>query len=135
MTSRSVRTCFAYVRAFMYVRMFAEGRLTMDVILSELIAAGVTDINMGTLSYYINEILGRYGSVYNEMAAIVNPEGFRIIFESMSVTNFGRAMAYLAFVHTVNASEELKREAIRLVAEPLRSIDVNAWCIGDRVSD
>jgi hypothetical protein len=115
--------------------MFAEGRLTMDVILSELIAAGVTDINMGTLSYYINEILGRYGPVYNEMAAIVNPEGFRIIFESMGVTNFGRAMAYLAFVHTVNASEELKREAIRLVAEPLRSIDVNAWCIGDRVSD
>ena len=135
MTSRCVRTCFAYVRSFMYVRMFAEGRLTMDVILSELIAAGVTDINMGTLSYYINEILGRYGPVYNEMAAIVNPEGFRIIFESMGVTNFGRAMAYLAFVHTVNASEELKREAIRLVAEPLRSIDVNAWCIGDRVSD
>jgi hypothetical protein len=115
--------------------MFAEGRLTMDVILSELIAAGVTDINMGTLSYYINEILGRYGPVYSEMAAIVNPEGFRIIFESMGVTNFGRAMAYLAFVHTVNASEELKREAIRLVAEPLRSIDVSAWCIGNRVSD
>jgi hypothetical protein len=113
--------------------MFAEGRLTMDVILSELIAAGVTSINMGTLTYYINEILERHGPMYNEMAAIVNPEGFRIIFESMNVTNFGRAMAYLAFVHTVNASEELKREAVRLVAEPLRSIDVNAWWIRDRV--
>jgi hypothetical protein len=113
--------------------MFAEGRLTMDVILSELIAAGVTSINICTLTYYINEILERHGPMYNEMAAIVNPEGFRIIFESMNVTNFGRAMAYLAFVHTVNASEELKREAVRLVAEPLRSIDVNAWWIRDRV--
>ena len=131
--SRCVRTSFTYVRAFKYVRMFAEGRLTMDVILSELIAAGVTSINMGTLTYYINEILERHGPMYNEMAAIVNPEGFRIIFESMNVTNFGRAMAYLAFVHTVNASEELKREAVRLVAEPLRSIDVNAWWIRDRV--
>jgi hypothetical protein len=115
--------------------MFAEGRLTMDVILSELIAAGVTSINMGTLTYCINEILGRHGPMYSEMAAIVNPEGFRIIFESMGVTNFGRAMAYLAFIHTVNASKELKREAVRLVAEPLRSIDVDVWCIGDGVFD
>jgi hypothetical protein len=44
--------------------MFAEGRLTMDVILSELIAAGVTNINMGTLTYYINEILERHGPMY-----------------------------------------------------------------------
>ena len=135
MTSRCVRTCFAYVRALVHVRMFAEGRLAMDVILSELIAAGVTNINMSTLAYYINEILWRHGPLYSEMAAIVNPEGFRIIFESTGVTNFGRAMAYLAFVHTVNASEELKREAVRMVAEPLKSIDVNAWCIGDGVLD
>jgi hypothetical protein len=107
----------------------------MDVILNELIAAGVTNINMGTLTYYINEILGRHGPMYNEMAAVVDPEGFRIIFESMGVTNFGRAMAYLAFVHTVNASEELKREAVRLVAEPLKSINVNVLCIRDGVFD
>jgi hypothetical protein len=87
---------------------------------------------MGTLVYYINEIRERHSPMYDEMAAIVNLEGFRSIFESMNVTNFGRAMAYLAFVHTVNASEGLKREAVRLVAEPLKSIDVNAWWIEDR---
>jgi hypothetical protein len=104
----------------------------MDVILSELRSEGVNSINMDTLEYYINDIRGRHGSLYNEMAAVVDPGGFRVIFESMNVTSFGRAMAYLAFVHTVDAPEELKREAVRLVAGPLRGIDVSAWLISDR---
>jgi hypothetical protein len=86
---------------------------------------------MSTLEYYINDIRGHHGSLYSEMAAVVDPEGFRVIFESMNVTSFGRAMAYLAFVHTVDAPEELKREAVRLVAGPLRGIDVSAWIVSD----
>ena len=46
MTSRCVRTCFAYVRVFAYVRAFM----------------------------YFYE---RHSPMYDEMAAIVNPEGFR----------------------------------------------------------
>ena len=103
----------------------------MDVILSELRTAGV-NIDMNTLVYYMNEIRQRNRPLYDEMAVRVNPEEFCNIFESMNVTNFGRAMAYLALVHTVNASEELKRKAVRLVAEPLRSFDANTWWARDR---
>ena len=124
---------FAYVRdfAYVYVRMFVEGGFTMDVILSELRAADV-NISMEMLTYYINDILRRHGPLYDEMAVRVNPVEFRKVLESMNVANFGRAMAYLALVHTVNASEELKREAVRLVAEPLRSFDANTWWARDR---
>jgi hypothetical protein len=100
-------------------------------LLSELRTAGV-NIDMNTLVYYINEIRQRNGPLYDEMAVRVNPGEFRNIFESMNVTNFGRTMAYLALVDTVNASEELKRKAVRLVAEPLRSFDANTWWARDR---
>jgi hypothetical protein len=100
-------------------------------LLSELRTAGV-NIDMNTLVYYMNEIRQLNRPLYDEMAVRVNPREFRNIFESMNVTNFGRAMAYLALVHTVNASEELKRKAVRLVAEPLRSFDANTWWARDR---
>jgi hypothetical protein len=106
-------------------------KFAMDVIVSELRAVGV-DIHTDTLTYYINDILHRHGPTYDEMAAGVNPREFRGVFENMNVVNFGRAMAYLALVYIVNAPEELKREAVRLVAEPLKSFDGNTWWARDR---
>ena len=55
----------------------------------------------------------RHGSLYDQIAVNVNSVEFRNVFELTNVTNFGRAMAYLAFVDTVDAPEELKREAVR----------------------
>ena len=119
--------------AIAYVRM-RQGHfvkeLAMDVILDELRKGGV-NIDMHTLTYYINDLRERHGSLYDQIAVNVNSGEFRNVFELMNVTNFGRAMAYLAFVDTVDAPEELKREAVRFVTEPLRGFNVNAWRIGE----
>ena len=98
--------------------------LAMDVILDELRKGGV-NIDMNMLTYYINDLRERHGSLYDQIAVNVNSGEFRNVLELMNVTNFGRAMAYLVFVDTVDAPEELKREAVRFVTEPLRGFNVN----------
>lgn len=41
----------------------------------------------------------------------------------MNVNNFGQAMAYLALVYLMKASEGVTREAVRLVATHLKNFD------------
>ena len=42
----------------------------------------------------------------------------------MNVNSFGQAMAYLTLVYLMNIPEDVKREAVRLVAPVLRNVGV-----------
>ena len=42
----------------------------------------------------------------------------------MNVNSFGRAMAYLTLVYLMTIPEDVKREAVRLVAPVLRNVGV-----------
>ena len=100
----------------------------MEVILNELQIKGV-DIDMRTLSHHVNDLLERHEALYNQMMVNVNPEEMHVVFNTINVTNFGRAMAYLTLVYFMHASEDTKRRAVRLVAAPLKSFDLSAYRI------
>ena len=89
----------------------------MEVILSELREGGV-DMDMVTLAYYIDDLRDR--SVYSDMSARVQPSEMGVVFGIMNVTNFGRAVAYLALVHVMDIPEETKRAAVRLTVGLLK---------------
>jgi hypothetical protein len=94
----------------------------MEVILNELQKNGV-DIDMRTLSHHINCLLERHEALYNQMILNVNRNEIHIVFNTINVTNFGRAMAYLTLVYLIHASEDTRRRAVRLVAAPLKRFD------------
>ena len=100
----------------------------MEVILDELQIKGV-DIDMRTLSHTINDLLERHEALqlYNQMVVNVNPEEMHVVFNTIDVTSFGRAMAYLTLVYFMHASEDTTRRAVRLVAAPLKSFDLSAY--------
>jgi hypothetical protein len=100
----------------------------MEVILNELQKNGV-DIDMRTLSYYVNYLLERHEAMYNQMILNVNPNEIHVVFNMINVTNFGRAMTYLTLVYLMHASEDTTRRAVRLVAAPLKSFDLRPFWI------
>jgi carbon starvation protein CstA len=100
----------------------------MEVILDELQTRRV-DIDMRTLSHTINDLLERHEALYNQMVVNVNPEEMHVVFNTIDVTSFGRAMAYLTLVYFIHASEDTTRRAVRLVAAPLKSFDLSAYRI------
>ena len=100
----------------------------MEVILNELQKNGV-DIDMITLSHHINCLLERHEALYNQMILNVNPNEIHIVFNTINVTNFGRAMAYLTLVYLIHASEDTTRRAVRLVAAPLKRFDFKEFSI------
>ena len=100
----------------------------MEVILDELQTRGV-DIDMRTLSHTINDLLERHEALYNQMVVNVNPNEMYVVFNTINVINFGRAMAYLTLVYLMHNSEDTTRRAVRLVAAPLKSFDFSAYRI------
>ena len=54
------------------------------------------------------------------MAERLGPEELLGVFAKMNVNSFGRAMAYLTLVYLVNIPEDVKREAVHLVAPVTR---------------
>ncbi len=100
----------------------------IEVILNELQKNGV-DIDMRTLSYYVNYLLERHEAMYNQMILNVNPNEIHVVFNMINVTNFGRAMTYLTLVYLMHASEDTTRRAVRLVAAPLKSFDLRPFWI------
>ena len=102
----------------------------MEVILDELQKNGVT-IGIKTLSYYIKYFTEQHEGAYENMRRQVNRENISEIFYQIKVVNFGRAMAYLSLVYLMNESEEVTREAVRLVATPMKSFDFSAYKIED----
>ena len=95
----------------------------MDVIFDELRKNNV-DIDKKTLSHHINYVLGRHGKLYDEMAERLGPDGLLNVFGEMNVNNFGRAMAYLTLIYLMDIPEDVKCEAVRLVAPVLRDVGV-----------
>jgi hypothetical protein len=100
----------------------------MEVILDELRKNDV-DIDMRTLSHHVNCLLERHETLYNQVTLDVNPEEMHVVFNTINVTNFGRAMAYLTLVYLMHASEDTTRRAVLLVTAPLKSFDLSAFRI------
>jgi hypothetical protein len=100
----------------------------MEVILDELRENGV-DIAMRTLSHQINYLLEDHEATYNQMVVNVNPNEMHVVFNTINVTNFGRAMAYLTLVYLMQSSEDTTRRALRLVAASLKSFDLRVYRI------
>ena len=94
----------------------------MEVIVDELQKNNVR-VDITTVSVHINEILGRYKDVYNDVANRLNPEQLTDVFHEMSINNIGRVMAYLTLVYCMNMiREEDVRKAARLTVPALRNI-------------
>ena len=104
----------------------------MEVILDELQKNNV-DIDMRTLSYYINYLLDEHESMYRSMVAC-SPD-FATVFHEINVVNFGRAMAYLTMVYFMKVSEDEIRSAVQLVVAPLRSFDFTEYKIKESFFD
>jgi hypothetical protein len=100
----------------------------MDWILDELQKNNV-EIDMKTLSYHINYLIERHNWEYGHMLSYVNRDNIPKVFTEISVINFGRAMAYLLIVYLLKESEEVTRDAVRLVATPMKNIDFTAFKI------
>ena len=82
------------------------------------------DMDMAILSQRINYVLAHHGKLYDEMAERLGPKELLNVFAEMNVNSFGRAMAYLTLVYLMDIPEDVKREAVRLVAPVLRNIGV-----------
>ena len=94
----------------------------MEVIADELQKNGIR-VDITTVSIHINEILGRYKDVYNDVANRLNPEQLTDVFHETSVNTVGRVMAYLTLVYSMNmVREEDVRKAVRLTVPALRNI-------------
>jgi carbon starvation protein CstA len=102
--------------------------VAMEVILDELQTQSV-DIDMRTLSHHVNYLLEGHKALYNQMVVNVNPSEMHVVFNTIDVTNFGRAIAYLTLVYFMHTSEDTTRRAVRLVAAPLKSFDLSAYRI------
>ena len=77
------------------------------------------DMDMAILLHQINYVLDRHGKLYGKMVERLGPEELLSVFAEMNVNSFGRAMAYL-----MDIPEDVKREAVCLVAPVLGNVDV-----------
>ena len=84
---------------------------------------------MKILSHHINYLIERHDQEYGHMVAFVNRDNISQVFTEINVINFGRAMAYLSIVYLLKESEEVTRDAVRLVATPMKNIDFTAFKI------
>ena len=82
------------------------------------------DVDIQTLSQHINYVLAHHGHLYDEMAERLDSDGLLSVFGEMNVNSSGRAMAYLTLVYLMDIPEDVKREAVCLVAPVLRDVGV-----------
>ena len=95
----------------------------MEVIVNELRQNDV-DVDIQILSQHINYVLTHHGQLYDEMAERLDSDGLLNVFGEMNVNSFGRAMAYLTLIYLMDIPEDVKREAVRLVAPVSRDVGV-----------
>ena len=81
-------------------------------------------MDMAILLQQIHYVLDRHGKLYGEMVERLGPKELLSVFAEMNVNSFGRAMAYLTLVYLMDIPEDVKREAVCLVAPVLRNVDV-----------
>ncbi len=91
----------------------------MEVILDKLQKNDV-EIDMRTLSYHTNQLINHQGRLYDHLVTCINGHDSSYIFDKVNVNNFGRAMTYLTMVYMLKESEDVTREAVRLVLDPLK---------------
>ena len=82
------------------------------------------DVDIQILSQHINYVLTHHGQLYDEMAERLDSDGLLNVFGEMNVNSFGRAMAYLTLIYLMDIPEDVKREAVRLVAPVSRDVGV-----------
>ena len=100
----------------------------MDIIWEELKRNNI-NIDKDMLSFYISKCLDEQREMYNSLNAQISPMCFQPVFEEMSVNNFARIIAYLAFVCWLSDScdEETIQEAVRRTIEAFRLIDLEKY--------
>ena len=69
-------------------------------------------------------MLAHHEKLYGEMVERLGPDGLLNVFCEMDVNSFDRVTAYLALVYSMDIPEDVKREAVRLVAPVLRNVGV-----------
>ena len=87
------------------------------------------DIDMKTLSHYINYFLEQYKPMYQ--AVVARSHNLYDVFYMVDVINVGRAMSYLTLVYLTNGSEEVTRNAVQLVAQALKHMEIKKIKIKD----
>ena len=96
----------------------------MGVIVDELRKNNNVGVDIPILSQHINYVLAHHEKLYGEMAEQLGPDGLLNVFAEINVNSFGRAMAYLTLIYLMDIPEDVKCEAVRLVAPVLKNVDV-----------
>ena len=89
----------------------------MNVMFNELRQNGI-NMDIEVLRSHINSILDEYKDLYE--SAALRPVNFTALFFEMETDNFGRIMAYLAYVYAARCSHRQLRTAVQLVASSLK---------------
>ena len=95
----------------------------MEIIVDKLQKNNV-DVDILILSQHINYTFVRHEKLYGEMAEHLGPEELLGVFAEINVNSFGRAMGYLTLVYLMDIPEDVKCDAVRLVAPVLRNVGV-----------
>ena len=72
------------------------------------------------LSFHIKTILHQNKDIYSQ----IHVSDFEQLYREINITNFGRIIAYLAYVYKQSESEETIRHNVRRCIEELRSFDI-----------
>ena len=77
-------------------------------------------IDKHALSFHIKTILYRNKDMYSQ----IHVSDFEQLFREINITNFGRIIAYLAYVYKQSESEETIRHNVRRCIEECRKFDI-----------
>ena len=77
-------------------------------------------IDQRTLASHINTILDQNKDMYSQ----IHVSDFEQLYREMNITNFGRIIAYLAYVYKQTEHEETIRHNVRRCVEECRKFDI-----------
>ena len=77
-------------------------------------------IDQRTLAFHINTILDQNKGMYSQ----IHVSDFEQLYREITITNFGRIIAYLAYVYKQSESEETIRLNVRRCVEECRKFDI-----------
>ena len=77
-------------------------------------------IDQRTLAFHINTILDQNKDMYSQ----IHVSDFEQLYREINITNFGRIIAYLAYVYLQTENEETIRHNVRRCVEECRKFDI-----------
>ena len=77
-------------------------------------------IDQHTIAFHINTILDQNKDMYSQ----IHVSDFEQLYREINITNFGRIIAYLAYVYKQSESEETIRHNVRRCVEECRKFDI-----------